>query len=318
MPRLPDRREFITGITATGLVTANGVCIAAAAETAGAFLVVGDWGRDGTSHQRDVATQMERAAKEHQALFVISVGDNFYDEGVLTVTDRQWRTSFEDVYTGPHLQKPWYVALGNHDYGGSPQAQIDYSQHSSRWNMPSHYFSLTEEKTGLADIDLFVIDTTPLLQEYVNRTDIVGDNVRAQDTAAQLIWLDRSLAASRARRKLVVGHHTLFSGGSTHGDTAEIIDRILPILQKYKVLAYVNGHDHDLQHIRRAGLDFVCTGAGSEIRPVKAIEGTRFCTAQSGFSIITVTPDSVNLEFRNYLGETVYTSVVGQVLPQSI
>lgn len=313
MPLHPDRRQIIAGIATTALTFTDS---AMAAETEASFLVVGDWGRDGASHQRDVAAQMERAAAERQALFTMSVGDNFYDEGVLTVTDKQWQTSFETVYTGPHLQKPWYVALGNHDYGGAPQAQIDYSQRSSRWRMPAHYFSLAGETLGLPDVDLFVIDTTPLVNEYAGRTDRVGDNVRAQDTAAQLAWLDQSLATSKARRKLVFGHHTLFSGGSTHGDTPEMIERVLPILQKHGVTAYINGHDHDLQHIRRAGLDIIATGAGSEVRPVRAIEGTQFCKAESGFTIISATASRLTLAFRNYRGDTLYSAVIGEVLPQ--
>jgi len=79
------------------------------------FLAVGDWGRDGAFHQAEVAARMGETATALYADFVISVGDNFYEDGVASVDDPKWKTSFEDVYTAPSLQIPWYVALGNHD-----------------------------------------------------------------------------------------------------------------------------------------------------------------------------------------------------------
>ena len=65
------------------------------------FLVVGDWGREGHYRQIDVAEQMSHRAVAVGSQFVISVGDNFYEDGVSSVTDPQWKTSFEDVYTAP-------------------------------------------------------------------------------------------------------------------------------------------------------------------------------------------------------------------------
>src|SRR5580700_8912217 len=82
------------------------------------FLIFGDWGRGGEFHQRDVAIQMGVAAAARHCRFIVSVGDNFYEKGVQTATDPQWKSSFEAVYTAPSLGVPWYVILGNHDYKG--------------------------------------------------------------------------------------------------------------------------------------------------------------------------------------------------------
>ncbi len=305
----PYRRQVLGGLAASVGVLASG----ATAEPKPAFslLVVGDWGRDGAHHQRDVALQMERAAEDFACAGVVSVGDNFYEDGVRSVDDPKWRTSFEAVYDGPHLrQLPWYVALGNHDYGGVPQAQVDYSARNPRWKMPARYFKVSGSEIGEARLDLFVIDTCPLIDENATGGNAMAANVKTQDAAAQWAWLDRELGASQARYKLVVGHHTLFSGGSTHGDTPDLITRLLPVLQRHHVTAYVNGHDHDLQHIVRDGLDFVCTGAGSEVRPVSPVTGTRFCAARSGFSILTVGDDGVRLEFRDYTGASLYRTAL--------
>jgi hypothetical protein len=59
------------------------------------FLVVGDWGRDGRFGQREVAAQMGRTASDVAAAFIISVGDNFYPDGVTSTDDPRWQSSFE-------------------------------------------------------------------------------------------------------------------------------------------------------------------------------------------------------------------------------
>jgi tartrate-resistant acid phosphatase type 5 len=275
------------------------------------FLVVGDWGRQGTNHQRDVAIQMGKAAAALGSRCVLSVGDNFYDDGVASTADPQWRSSFEDIYAAPSLQIPWYVALGNHDYRGSPQAQVAYTRTSARWRMPDRYFKIAGTNIGAPHLDLFFIDTSPLVHKY--RDDVEGKiaaNVATQDIHAQTRWLDQELGLSTASWKLVIGHHTLHSGGSKHGETVEVIELIEPLLQKHRVQAYVNGHDHDLQHIRRGGVDYICTGAGSEVRPVQSVQGTLFCAARSGFTSLTSSADSLDLEFRDYTGATLHRSTV--------
>ena len=306
-----SRRTVIGGIAATAAIAplARGM----AAERPGGFLVVGDWGRDGAQHQRDVAVQMGKAATELGSRFVMSVGDNFYDNGVQSASDPQWQSSFEQVYTDPALQIPWYVALGNHDYRGVPQAQLDYTAHSHRWKMPARYYKLSGTQIGLPGVDLFAIDSSPLVHQYRDKVDApIAANVKGQDTAAQLAWLDRELGASTARWKLVYGHHTIRSGGSQHGETPELVELIRPLLERHGVQAYINGHDHDMQHISDGGVDYICCGAGSEVRPVKAVKGTKFCVSRSGFGAISVEGDALSLQFRDYTGATVYSAKIAR------
>ncbi len=275
-----------------------------------AFVAVGDWGRNGASHQRDVATAMGAAARAANSAFTLSTGDNFYENGVASVTDPQWRTSFENVYTAPSLQRPWYPVLGNHDYRGVPQAQVDYRATSPRWRLPTRYHSQAMHG-GL--VEFFFLDTSPLVHSY--RTNVHGAiaaNVASQDVGAQLAWLDTALAKSTAAWKIVVGHHTIRSGGSGHGDTPEMVAQAVPILQRRGVQVYMNGHEHDLQHIARDGLHYICTGAGSEVRPTAAVEGTKFALARSGFAVVKLDRDALDLQFRDYAGASVYRGVVAR------
>jgi len=302
-----NRREVLNALVATAAVTALPNAFAGAAPVPFNFLVVGDWGRNGNAHQREVGEQMGKAAGSLASQCVISVGDNFYEDGVQSASDPQWRSSFETIYSAPSLQIPWYVALGNHDYRGVPQAQIDYSRISTRWHMPNRYYKVSGTQIGAAHLDLFVIDTSPLVHKY--RKDVhsaIAANVSTQDVPAQLRWLDEQLSQSTAPWKLVVAHHTVYSGGSGHGDTPETTELIEPLLRKHGVQAYINGHDHDLQHIRRDGVDYLCCGAGSEVRPVQGVTGTLFCAARSGFAALRSSPASLSLEFRDFTGATLY------------
>ncbi len=306
-----NRREMLATMAGMSTLAILPNAIQAVPAPPAEFLVVGDWGRNGTSHQREVAAQMGYAADRLHSRFVISVGDNFYEDGVQSASDPQWHTSFEDIYSAPSLQIPWLVALGNHDYRGVPQAQIDYAKTSPRWRMPSRYYTVNGSDFGAPHMDLFFIDSSPLVHQY--RQDVhatIAANVAGEDVPAQLQWLDHALGASEAPWKVVVGHHTIYSGGSGHGDTIEVRDLIVPLLHKHAVQVYINGHDHDLQHIRRDGVDYLCCGAGSEVRPVQAVQGTLYCAQRSGFAALRSEPDALRVEFLDSTGAKLYHSSI--------
>jgi acid phosphatase len=267
-----------------------------------AFVVVGDWGRDGASKQREVAEQMGKAAAAGSSKFVIAVGDNFYEDGVQSVDDPHFRASFEDVYTAPSLQTPWYAILGNHDYHGNVEAQIAYSGKSARWHMSARYYTRSEVLPGGGTADFFFLDTSPFVTRYLgSKTKIDG-----QDPKAQLAWFEAALKQSTARWKIVSGHHPVFSGGSDHGSTPELIRDFKPLLEQYGVTAYFLGHDHDLQHIVVNGVNYIGCGAGSETRPTSMIEGSRFASDHPGFLSGQIAGDRLRFAFIDYTGATIY------------
>lgn len=66
---------------------------------------------------------------------------------------------------------------------------------------------------------------------------------------------------------IVMGHWGVYSFAG-NADTPELIDMLDPMLQKYKVHAYFNGHDHSMQHVRKVNdtddsvRNFFISGAG--------------------------------------------------------
>lgn len=276
-----------------------------------AFVALGDWGQNGAPVQRAVAASMTVAARELGSRFVVSVGDNFYPGGVKSVSDPHWKESFEAVYTDPALQTPWYVALGNHDYRAVPRAQVEYTQLSRRWRMPSRYYKVAGAQLGAPDLDLFVIDTTPIVD--ADNLDERAQQLRRghwwrEHADPQLAWLRSELAASRAPWKIVVGHHPIYSGSAKHGDSLVLIARVAPLLEAFGVQAYINGHDHDLQHIQRGRVDYICTGAGSEAGEVGATVGTRFYIGRPGFAAFQLADEAMVLQFRDLTGRTIYAA----------
>ena len=302
-----NRRRLIQSASVLWAGAASGIGWAATPKAL-SFLSTGDWGMDGNYFQRQVGHSMGAWAEHLNSQFVVAVGDNFYDKGVQSVTDPLWKSCYEDIYVAPSLHRPWYAVMGNHDYGGVPQAQIDYSAVSKRWRMPARYYSQSMTTPDGSAVDMFFLDTAPMLAGYRERKEDTPfrANVRSQDVAAQLKWLTGALAASKTPWKIVFGHHPVHSGG-VHGDTKELVADIKPLLERYGVQAYICGHDHDLQNIER-GVTYVCTGAGANTRKVTAIGGTTFASDVSGFTAYRLTAERLTIDFIDNKGAVLHTA----------
>jgi acid phosphatase len=234
-----------------------------------AFLAVGDTGWPGATLE-SVAAAMERTARELPFSFVQLLGDNFYLEGVRSVSDPRWEENFERVFRGAHLDVPFHAALGNHDHNGNVQAQVEYSEKSSRWRMPGQYYSHVESLGGANAVEFFVLDTEALRR-------------RERASEEQLVWFEQKLVDSRARWKIVVGHHPLRSNGN-HGAIVRVRDAIEPLLVRERAALYLSGHDHDLELLEtgKGFLQVVC-GAGSSSRAMHWGADTLFAAAAPGF-----------------------------------
>jgi len=52
---------------------------------------------------------MGKKGEELDIDFVISTGDNFYEDGLTGVDDKAFEQSFTNIYTAKSLQKKWYI-----------------------------------------------------------------------------------------------------------------------------------------------------------------------------------------------------------------
>ncbi len=221
------------------------------------FAAFGDTGT-GDQNQKDVAAAIAAYGLSSPLNFAVLLGDNFYEAGVASADDDQFRTKFEEIYSLGGLDVPFYAVLGNHDYYGNEQAQIDYylaNQAASNWNMPDYYYAFTEQIPGGTEtIRVYMIDTNILLK----------DPVRADE---ELSWLEAELGASTAAWNVVCGHHTVYSSGA-HGSTGDVKALLEPLFRAYGVDLYLCGHDHDLEILKpQGGVSYAVSGSGGKVRP---------------------------------------------------
>lgn len=274
------------------------------------FLVVGDWGRNGKFHQKDVAEQMGKNADSINCDFVISTGDNFYVNGVRSIRDRKWKKSFEKIYTANSLQIPWFVCFGNHDYQGRINAQLKYGRKSQRWKTEKRYYSFDKEIPNSEEKVLFIfIDTNPFDGTLIRKKH---SDLAKQDTLLQKKWLIETLNSSNCKWKIIIGHHPLFTTGTRRGQMIDVRQSFLSVFEKYQVDAYFAGHEHDLQHQKPKGFThYFVSGAGSEIRSVSYDSlQTKFAVSDHGFMNVELKKDALNVTVINYLGKDLYKTSI--------
>ncbi|HET6146202.1 MAG TPA: metallophosphoesterase [Polyangia bacterium] len=224
-------------------------------------LAFGDFG-DGSPRQERVAEAIRRMHAQQPFDLAITLGDNFYPAGVTGPADPRWQRDFARLYEPMRIR--FYPTLGNHDWllADSPAAEVLHSAQSPYWRMPAARYTFVA-----GSIQFFAIDTN-----LVSR--------------AQLDWLDRELARSTARWKVVYGHHPIFSYGA-HGDEPLVRDNVLPVLRG-RAQVYLCGHDHDLQHLGpEAGVHFVVAGGGgAQARRISKGPRSLFAASKNGFAVI--------------------------------
>lgn len=271
------------------------------------FIIISDFGWSGYKHQQEVADQMAKIADTVGVKFIATCGDNFQTNGIASTLDPLWMTNYENVYKGISLLADWYPVLGNHDYRGSPQAEIDYSGISRRWRMIDHYYTFAKKVNDSVSVRFIFLDTPPLVSEYQKRPDEYPELVR-QDTAKEVKWLRDVLENSKEQWKLVFGHHPVYSASQKHGNTPEMIARIKPLLEKYNAQFYFCGHDHDFQHLHEKGgkVDYIVTGTGGETRPSSKNDMSLFSISEPGFSVVSLKGDSLRVGFVGSDGNLIY------------
>lgn len=242
------------------------------------FVAIADTGT-GNEGQYAVAQAMNDYSQKNPFSLVLLAGDNIYNEGEI----EKIKAVFEKPYKPFLAQKiPFYAVLGNHDIRtNNGEDQLRYPL----FNMPSRYYSFSQEK-----VQFFALDT----------------NVNA-DWSQQLPWLENNLANSDKPWKIVYGHHPLYSSGM-HGTDKNLISKLAPIFNKYKVALYICGHDHNYERtVPMEKTTYIITGGGCATRPVERSPWTAYSEAKLSFTAYEV--------YENHL-ETKAIGIDGKVFDQ--
>ena len=272
------------------------------------LLIGNDFGRNGYYDQKPIAHTMAEAAEILGPEAVLALGDVHHFEGVQSTADPLWMTNYELIYDHPELMIDWLAICGNHEYRGNTGAVLDYSGVSRRWVMPARYYARSFEENGTT-LKVVFIDTTPLINKYHKKTDTYPD-AALQDTAAQLEWLDRTLADATEDWVVVAGHHPIYADtDKSDSERTDMQRKVDSILRRHKVEMYVCGHIHNFQHIRRpdSRIDYVVNTSASQSREVRKTDGTVFCSDATGFSVLTADKNSLKLHMVDKDGKVIHT-----------
>ena len=278
----------------------GGVCV----------FMTSDIGREGSYDQQVVAELMGEMAGKLKPKCIVTTGDNHHGNGVRNVKDNDWMQNFTSIYTHPKLAKiSWYPAIGNHEYRGNTQALIDFSSVDSRWDMPNRYYTKVVEGKGTT-IRFVIIDTTPLINRY--RESNKYPDAALQDKEQQLEWLDDVLSKAKEDWVIVAGHHPI------HADTkkskqerTDMRNTVDKILRKHSNVAmYVCGHIHNFQHLRdkKSHIDYIVNTSGAMSRTsVRETKRTKYCSGETGFSVLTATKSELKLHMIDKNGNILNT-----------
>ena len=271
------------------------------------FFIANDLGRNGYYKQKSIAELMGEMANEIGPECIIAAGDIHHFSGVESIYDPLWMTNYEQVYSHPELMIPWFPICGNHEYRGTTQAVLDYSNISRRWQMTEKYYTRTYEKKGTS-IRIIWLDTTPLIQRY-RKDPVTYPDAYKENVDKQLAWLDSTLSVAKEQWVVVIGHHPLYA--QTYKPIEEQTDMqktVGEVLKRHHVDLYVCGHIHNFQHIKMAGddIDYLVNSSASLSRQVKPIEGTQFCSSDEGFAVLSVEKKALTLSLINYEGNIIY------------
>jgi tartrate-resistant acid phosphatase type 5 len=223
--------------------------------------VVADVGPNGTEHEAGVATRfavigdygsagpIEQSVAELVTAFgpefILTLGDNNYPLGEASTIDFNIGL-FYHAYIAPYAghfgcgatRNRFFPALGNHDwYSSGARPYLDY------FSLPGNerYYDV-----AWGDVQVFALDSDP------NEPDGVTAD------SAQAAWLQRGLADSRARWKIVYMHHPPYSSGP-HGST---VSMRWPF-KAWGADLVLSGHDHVYEHVVGPdGLHYVVNGLG--------------------------------------------------------
>jgi hypothetical protein len=230
------------------------------------LIAIGDFGVGGETQLRFGAA-VRTFERRNDANFLVTVGDNDYTENP-TAFNANWHASFG--WTGRAGVNVAGV-LGNHDVrveGGRYQFNA--------LRMPGRYF-----RRALGPVELYLLDS--------NAVDV-----------GQTAWLRRTLARSRARWRIAVMHHPPFTCGRYDAHT-EVIDRWVPLFERYRVDLVLAGHDHNYQRFApRRGVRYVVHGGGSptqlySLKPCPTRYPRRLAArAEHGFLYLVVRPNRLD------------------------
>jgi 3',5'-cyclic-AMP phosphodiesterase len=182
------------------------------------------------------------------------------------------------------LRIPVWHVLGNHDVAGLATGMSSHdvifgkTMFERTFNTPTYYSFVHK------GVNFIVLDSI-----FVKARDW-----HPEIDATQLAWLERDLEYTLAIPSIVVSHVPLATSmasyapgaGSSVYEPVVNAEKVIPLLEKYNVIALLQGHTHIVEEVRHHGIRYVTGGAvcgawwkGSQFGDH---EGVTFVTVENG------------------------------------
>lgn len=193
------------------------------------FIYMGDAQNGILSHWSRTIRQAFKTAPD--ARFMLHAGDLVNRAS----RDFEWAEWFK-AGSFLHAMIPAVPVTGNHEYENIGLTEADRARALSFLWRPQ--FRLPVE----ADLPEALHETVYALR-YTADFHMFALDTNQPDITVQAEWLDKQLAASKARWRVVTMHHPVFSSAQGR-DNVQVREKLLPIMLKHKVDLVLQGHDH--------------------------------------------------------------------------
>jgi len=273
------------------------------------FLAVGDFGvgiasPDG-QRQLAVARTMQRLADANDVRFVIGLGDTIYHgpggpHDHSGADDDDWWLAFFQPYRYLLDHLPFYPTAGNHD-GSDEEDADDRAQLEDNLYLDVRFGPRAEEGRASLGPGLFYrLELGTLLELMcVDTTWGAEQGQHWFDDAGHRRWLESALADGGARWRIPFCHHPAWGAGPHHEGMAEQVDQLVPLYRDGGVRMLLHGHEHNFQHGRVEGLDYLVAGGGAKRQPDPPVwfeeAGTLSWSSEAHCLLVQVTEDHLTV-----------------------
>lgn len=228
-----------------------------------------------TRTRHDLHRRVMAAMENSGAHFVIHTGDLVADGN----DTAQWPLFFQ--IEGAMLRKSaFFPVLGNHERN-NPRFYEFFDVREPYYSFDWGAAHFTILNTDLGNVAL-------------------SADAREAFEREQTRWFEDDLRkAQKAEFRFVVMHNPPLTAVKKRQGTNRYSESLVPLLEKYKVAAVFNGHDHNYQHHLQNGIRYIVTGGGGA--PLYPVDGpmeniTQKVVSTEHYVILSVEPGLAKVE----------------------
>lgn len=185
------------------------------------------FGDSGTG--KDEQIELARLMDDETFDAVIHTGDVVYPEG----TKDQINQYFDAIYS-EKIKSVFYPSPGNHDY------------RTDNLSPYLEYFDLPQQALIPQDMERYYSFDIGKLHMIALDSNLPLDEANEERSDDMIDWLKKDLVSVPAGHYIIAYfHHPAFPGNTNYGSDERVLEKIVPLLDAYKVPLVLNGHNHN-------------------------------------------------------------------------